>query len=413
MAEGGFGCFDPDFEVASVGIRWRKYKARFENYMVAKTSKKFTEISPEVKLASLLHHVGEKVFDMYQAVANEKHSFDDVVKELDKFFVEKVNIKFVFSQTRQARNEPFDVFVNKLRVLVKNCGYRDPNAELKSRIIQGCFSETLRIQALNDANMTLDELISNGRNMELAKSQSSMIVEEKMKMVGAVGSKHAEVKYNDKKCDYCGKSHKPGASNCPAKGKKCNKCSRFNHFSAVCKSSSSNGRKFERSFDRSKTGRRVGCVTVEKEDENDGYVYSVSFGNLDLPTTEVEMAEEKLKLKMLIDTGCSLNIIDEPTFEKFRVKPKLESVSGQVFGFQNKSPLTFRGEFKTQISYGSNRINAKVAVIRGAERCLLEYGSASELGLVKIIHNVEEKTVVHGDSREYWEKRYQEIFSDK
>jgi hypothetical protein len=209
--------------------------------MVAKTSKKFTEIIPEVKLASLLHHVGEKVFDMYQSVAYSSHTYEDVIKKLYKFFVEKVNVeyeKFVFSQTKQARNEPFDAFVNKLRVLVKNCGYADPNAEIKSRIIQGCYSEALRVQALNDVTMTVDDLIKSGRNMELAKSQSVAINEDKMRTVAAVGSKPFDRKNESKKCNYCGKSHKPGPANCPAKGKKCNKCLKFNHFSTVCKSNS-------------------------------------------------------------------------------------------------------------------------------------------------------------------------------
>lgn len=64
MAE-GFACFDPDTEISVAGLRWRKYKIRFENYMVAKTGKKFEAIEDSVKRASLLHHVGERVFEMY------------------------------------------------------------------------------------------------------------------------------------------------------------------------------------------------------------------------------------------------------------------------------------------------------------------------------------------------------------
>ena len=38
------------------------------------------------------------------------------------------------------------------------------------------------------------------------------------------------------KCNYCGKEHKPGKTNCLASGKKCNKCKGKNHFSSVCQS---------------------------------------------------------------------------------------------------------------------------------------------------------------------------------
>lgn len=61
---------------------------------------------------------------------------------------------------------------------------------------------------------------------------------------------------------------------------------------------------------------------------------------------------------MLIDTGFSINIIDE-------------LVNGRVYGFQNNNPLNFRGQFSIRINLGSKWINTKVAVIIGAERCLL------------------------------------------
>ncbi|CAF1082211.1 unnamed protein product [Brachionus calyciflorus] len=410
MAEGGFGWFDPDIEVATVGIRWKKYKARFENYMVAKTSKKFSEITAEVKLASLLHHVGERVFDMYESVRKPTHTYEEVIAELDKFFVEKVNVeyeKFIFSQTKQAKNEPFDAFVNKLRVLVKNCGYKDTDAEIKSRIIQGCYTESLRIQALNDTEMKLEDLINIGRNMELAKSQSSAFAEDKSRMVGAVGSRTFEKKQNEMKCGYCGKVHKPGPTNCPAKGKKCNKCLKLNHFSSVCKSDNKGKSEYKK--------HRVACVKVDDagEETSDGYVYSVGKSGLDLPMTNLCFGKENLEVKMLIDTGCSLNIIDEPTYERFKDKPKLESINGRVYGFQNENPLNFKGQFTMIIRHGEKSIETKIAVVFGAERCLLGYGSAVELGLVKIINNLELGAEVHGDDLEYWKERYPNVFSGK
>lgn len=41
---------------------------------------------------------------------------------------------------------------------------------------------------------------------------------------------------NGKKvCKYCNYSHQFGTKFCPAYGKKCNECSKSNHFSSVCK----------------------------------------------------------------------------------------------------------------------------------------------------------------------------------
>ena len=51
-------------------------------------------------------------------------------------------------------------------------------------------------------------------------------------------------------CKYCGKSHSRG--NCPAYGKKCQKCGKENHFKSVCKSGNSR----DHSKPRGKKGKK-------------------------------------------------------------------------------------------------------------------------------------------------------------
>ena len=412
MAEGGFGSFNPDVDVSSVGARWSAYKIRFENFMIARTNKKFAEIDDVVKKASFLHHVGERVFEMYQSVEKKEHTFKQMITELDQFFVEKINVeyeKYVFSQAKQARNEQFDCFVNRLRVLAKNCGFVDKDSEIKSRIIQGCFSETLRIRALTE-NLDINELINLGRNMEVAKAQSSSIFDEKPKIVAAVSERNTEsMRRVAKKCGFCGQIHKPGPDSCPAKGKKCNKCSKRNHFSSVCRSAA--GSTAERKW---KPKASVNHVTEEKERYED-YVFSVSENSISLPMVTVKLGDENLMVEMLIDTGCSLNIIDECSYGKFLNKPRLEPIKGSVFAFQNKSPLRFAGEFTIEVKYNERSVLTRVAVVSGSEKCLLGFKTASELGLVKILSNVEKslESSKQEIDLEYLKEKYPRVFSGK
>ncbi|RNA35827.1 hypothetical protein BpHYR1_022667 [Brachionus plicatilis] len=102
--------------------------------------------------------------------------------------------KFAFSQVKQARNEPFNGFVN--RIMVMNSRYKDANAEKKSRIIKGCYSEA-------------NEGIWN---------QSSAIVEDRMKIIGAVASKHTEAKFAGRKCHYWGRIMNCVPKTAPRKG---------------------------------------------------------------------------------------------------------------------------------------------------------------------------------------------------
>ena len=54
-----------------------------------------------------------------------------------------------------------------------------------------------------------------------------------------------------KNCNYCGISHNRG--NCPAYGKRCQKCGKENHFKSVCKSGSLDKR--DHSKPRGKKGK--------------------------------------------------------------------------------------------------------------------------------------------------------------
>ena len=60
-----FSEFNPDYEPSSTGTRWKAYKERFENFMIAKHAKEFKDIADPIKKASLLHFGGEKVLNLY------------------------------------------------------------------------------------------------------------------------------------------------------------------------------------------------------------------------------------------------------------------------------------------------------------------------------------------------------------
>ena len=73
--------------------------------------------------------------------------------------------------------------------------------------------------------------------MEKTKEQSSKINEDNeealMKFDKSKSSEKVEMMRDS---NFCGREHKMKKEYCPAYGKKCNKCGRFNHFSSKCKS---------------------------------------------------------------------------------------------------------------------------------------------------------------------------------
>lgn len=64
-------------------------------------------------------------------------------------------------------------------------------------------------------------------------------------------------------------------------------------------------------------------------------------------------------------------------------------MQAKVFSFQNRNPLSFIGEFQTQIFYRGKSIKSTIAVVKGLEKYILGFKTATDFGLVKIVYNVE------------------------
>ena len=82
-------------------------------------------------------------------------TFDSTKQVLTNYFTPKHNHeyeKYVFRNTKQKADENMDQFFTRLRQLAVNCGFTDGTVkdEIKSQIIQGCASSTLRKKALRD-----------------------------------------------------------------------------------------------------------------------------------------------------------------------------------------------------------------------------------------------------------------------
>ena len=63
--------------------------------------------------------------------------------------------------------EPFDELLSRLRSSATSCEFgSDQDNQIKSQVIQGCQSLSLRRNALEKENLLLSELIKMGQNTE-------------------------------------------------------------------------------------------------------------------------------------------------------------------------------------------------------------------------------------------------------
>ena len=100
----------------------------------------------------------------------------------------------------QNATETLDQFYTRLRQLASNCEFDKVDAELKSQIILGCKSSTLRRKALED-DKCLEDLLKLGRVSEAAAIQVREIeeVEERSAKINKlhihVEKKHAKEEF--------------------------------------------------------------------------------------------------------------------------------------------------------------------------------------------------------------------------
>ena len=275
----------PPFPVHAEGntaSRWKKWKDRFENLMVAMniTNKKRQK-------ALLLHYAGEGVHDIFTTLTLDPAEHEDEYKQgitaLDAYFIPKRNKEFDvynFRQSKQKPGESVDTFHTRLRKLAETCEFTDTDAEIKSQIIQSCSSSRLRRRALRESEMTLKQLLLLARSLEISYAQASGIEKESdtaqsVQAVSSHGSRRRPGLHRGNSRDqgahrgnsneqgtqrgtgnsrrrgtqrknagehkktfyFCGNSY-PHTGQCPAKGKCCNLCGKMNHFAKMCQSKS-------------------------------------------------------------------------------------------------------------------------------------------------------------------------------
>ena len=268
---------------------------------------------------------------------------------LDDYFTPKINEQleiYKFRQYKQRDDQTLDEYVTELRRLAKYCKFGDTYKEILSQLIQNCKSNRLRRRALREPDKKLDDILNMGRTLEISDSQASAM--EKSETVNTVNKKtHIQT---SKPTNYKSKSvpherqnrHKPRKyvkpqqdknitcrksgggfqheGQCPAKGRRCNFCKKQNLFQQVCR----------KKLESVKEINPEGACAIQNRsssDEDSDYCDSIKtkqhVGTIGKKTPKVTVKINGVNCNMLVDTGASVNIQDNKTYQKIG-SPKLQ-----------------------------------------------------------------------------------------
>ena len=135
---------------------------------------------------------------------------------------------------KQQEDGALDAFHTRLRKASDSCEFHDKELEIEQQIIVGGKSSTIRKKALRKPDYTLKEMLIDGRGKGSSNFQSKdiewRIKEEFLEKLAIPTQKRG---IGERKCFNCGGNF-PHEKSCPARGKQCGTCLKYNHFSACC-----------------------------------------------------------------------------------------------------------------------------------------------------------------------------------
>ena len=155
--------------------------------------------------AMLLHYAGEAVFDLGEAVGIvQTDNFEQTKLKLTAYFTPRRNEEyevFTFRQTQQKSGETLDQFHARLQQTSKNCNFQDKNREIKSQIIQKCSMPKIR-DRLSEVNITLPQLLTNGRALEATVQQATIMSNAASNGTSVHAVSHDSQSFSSKQGDY-------------------------------------------------------------------------------------------------------------------------------------------------------------------------------------------------------------------
>lgn len=447
-------------------------KRKFELYLKAtELSKK----PKEVQVAHLRLCFDEKINDVIDNLQLEEPTVEELFKALEDRLSPKENACFQqleFFKRTQKQGESFNEFYINLENIAKYCEFGEQkDSIIKMRVLIGIADQNLKERLFRNPELSLKDIVQHCKSAEEAKSKinamnndDSPITQSNLEIMGLQSkftphnfsshrspthSNNTRSKYQPRdkvrqsqhgysrfphpkttwrgqvsdpsqpqeprhstqtsnKCSKCLMIH---GRNCPAYGRRCHLCGKFNHYEKACRNhrSSSNVRSVKFNCDHESEN--------ESSDETPGHIHTVcpiSTVNPDDTTVWYQkFTFDKGEVLFKLDTGADINVI--PLDELKKIRPKLAckltpcNIRAEAYAGHK---LNFLGKIKIKLRTDKTHTVVFHVIESGKGTIPILGGDTSELlGLVKrcYINNLEKvnkkvfvekfKSVFHGTGK--------------
>ena len=338
--------------------------------------------------------------------------------KLNDYFLPKRNLhhaRYKFNSLRPMTGETVVAYTARLREQVTGCEFTDEADRILEHLIQTIEDKSLVQRALNK-RWTLDQLLTEAAQIEDIKIQmkdmkASSYEEHNVARVGkkqAYSSKNrvnprvmtkgsdkprkpnpGEVHKRGPECGRCGFQH--DRRSCPAYGKRCAKCSGWNHFAKKCLS----GEKAD-SPRKPRYGESVKYTSREEKTQSDTdeddfipkVMKHLRIKRVNTATNQegeriIRMELNDVCIKMEPDSGADVNVMDEKQFNKFQERTEstvvLRSTKMKLKALKDTLPV--KGTFQATLRNENRGIETEFVVLKGEmdSRALISHDSLKAL----------------------------------
>lgn len=387
----------------------------------------------KVKVTYLLLWVGERgreIYNTFVLTEEQRKSTKTISDEFEKHVQPRSNPVFSRYKFKNEKQEDKSVesFITNLKTLSLECAFGDEYRDdmIRDQIIFGIKSEKIREKLITEGGtLTLAKAVQICHSYEYAQQQlktmnsSSNVDSLKMRNSKPSNSKnrrspggqsdfnrcprsktpntaqqkgHVSLRIKDNYCKNCGnKTHEKGT--CPAKGKQCNFCRKWNHFSKVCRAKGVNDISCDEDQDE---------LLVESVDSNisNGMVFA-----------EICVGPKNTPINFKIDTGSQVNILPFSEFQKLGIKTALKKSNLRLTAY-NGTPLKSMGTILLTCTHQNNGHSNSVEfhVVDTKSKPLFSLQTSVDFGLIKLTYSVESQRYGDHMTKQSVTKQYPQLF---
>ena len=150
------------------------------------------------------------------------------------------------------------------------------------------------------------------------------------------------------------------------------KCGIMGHFAKFCKTK----------LPKKTEIHQIKANEIQPENSSDEESFVFRIGDSARPVYPIFV--ENTKINMLIDSGSTLNILDETTYRTLSKIPKLQNSTAKIFTYSGQVPLKLKGTFIATVRACGKATQAKFYVTEGSNGAILGQKTAETLNILRV-----------------------------